>query len=57
MVFLVRGNQRGYKKLLVGMGKTVHVDKVPIQTKFEMAENGSSVQDDAFKKLGELNVL
>ena len=45
----------GYKKLLVGEDKTVCVDKVPTQS--EMAELGSSVQDEAVKKLGELNVL
>ena len=44
-------------RLLVGEGKTVGVDKVPTQTEFEAAENGSSVQDEAVKKLGELNVL
>ncbi len=43
-------NRRGYKKLLVGGGKTVGVDKVPTQTKFEAAEHGSSVQDEAVKK-------
>jgi len=55
--FLARGNRRGYKKLLVGEGKTVGVDKVPTQTEFEAAEHGSSVQDEAVKKLGKLNVL
>ena len=40
---LAHGNQRGYKKLLVGEGKTVDVDKVPIQSEYEMAELGSSV--------------
>ena len=54
--FLAHGSLRGYKKLLVGEGKTVGVDKVPTQTEFEMAEHGSSVQDEAVRKLGELNV-
>ncbi len=54
---MARGNRRGYKKLLVGEGKTIGVDKVPTQTEFEAAENGSSDQDEAVKKLGELNVL
>ena len=30
--FLTHGNQRGYKKLLVGEGKTICVDKVPTQS-------------------------
>ncbi len=49
--FFAHGNRRGYKKLLVGDGKTVGVDKVPTQTKFEKAEHGSFVQDEAVKKL------
>ena len=49
---LACGNRRGYKKLLVGEGKTIGVDKVPTQTEFEAAEHGSSVQDEAVKKLG-----
>ncbi len=40
-----------------GEGKTNNFDKVPTQTEFEIAEHGSSVQDEAIKKLGELNVL
>ncbi len=36
--FLTCGNRRGYKKLLVGEGKTVGVDKVPTKTEFEEAE-------------------
>ncbi len=41
--FLAHGNQRGYKNLLVCEGKIVDVDKLPIETEFEMAEHGSSV--------------
>ncbi len=48
---------RSYKNLLVGKSKTVVVYKVPPQTKFEMAAQGSSVEDRAVKKLGWLNVL
>ena len=55
--FLARENRRGYKKLLVGEGKTVGVDKVATKTEFEEAKHGSSVQDEAVKKLGDLNVL
>ncbi len=55
--FLAHKNRRGYKKLLAGEGKTGGVDKMPTKTKFEEAEHGSSVQDEAVKKLGELNVL
>ncbi len=55
--FLARGNRRGYKKLLIGEGKTVGVDKVPTQTEFEEAEHGSSVQREAVKKLGKSNVV
>ncbi len=51
------GIRRGEKKLLVGEGKTVGVDKVPTKTEFDEAEHGSSVQDEAVKKLGDLNVL
>ena len=54
--FLAHGCQRGYKMLLVGEGKTVGVDKVPTESEYEMAEQ-SSVQDDAVKNLGKLNVL
>ncbi len=39
--FLAHGNRRGYKKLLVGEGKTVGVDKVPTKAEFEDAECGS----------------
>ncbi len=46
----------GYKKRLVGEGKTVGVDKVTTQTKFEKAEHSSSVQNETVKKLGDLNV-
>ncbi len=45
VMFLAHRSQRGYKKLFVGEGKTVGVDKVPTQTEFEMAEQGSSVWD------------
>ncbi len=55
--FLAHGNRRGYKKLLVTKGKTVCVDKLPNQTEFEKAEHGSSVQDEAIKKLCKLNML
>ncbi len=55
--FYANGNLRGYKKLLVDEGKTVSVEKMPTQTEFEKAEHGSSVQDEAVKKLGKLNVL
>ncbi len=55
--FLASGNRRGYKKRLVGEGKTVGVDKVTTQTKFEKAEHSSSVQNETVKKLGDLNVL
>ncbi len=48
--FLDCGTRRGYKKLLVGEGKRVGVDKVPTKTEFEAAEHGSSVQDEAVKK-------
>ena len=57
MKFLACGNLRCYKKLLVGEDKTVGVDKVPTQSEDEMAELRSSVQDEAVKKLGKLNVL
>ncbi len=43
--FLAHGNKRGSKKSLVGEGKTISVDKVPIKTEFEKAEHGSSVPD------------
>ncbi len=56
VVLLVQKNRRFYKKLLVGEGKTIGFDKVPTKTKFEEAEHGQSVQDEAFQKLGELNV-
>ncbi len=55
--FMASGNRRGYKNLLVGQCKTVGVDKVPTETKFEEAEHGSSVQDEAVKKLSDLNML
>ncbi len=55
--FLAGGNRRGYKKLLVGEGKTVGVDKVPTKTECEAAEHASSVHFEAVKKLGDLNVL
>ncbi len=54
---MASGNRRGYKKLLVDEGKTVDVDNVPTKTEYEEAENGSSDQDEAVKKLGDLNVL
>ncbi len=41
--FLAHGNRRSYKKLLVSKGKTVGVDKVPTQTKFEEAVHGHKV--------------
>ena len=41
--FLAHGNRSGYKKLLVGEGKTVSVDKVPTQFEYEMADLESSV--------------
>ncbi len=43
-MFLVNGNQRGYKKLLVGEDKTVGVDQWPSQPEFEMAKHCSSIQ-------------
>ncbi len=55
--FLDHGNRRVNKKLLVGEGKTVCDEKVPTKTKFEEAEHGPSVPDEAVKKLGDLNVL
>ena len=55
--FLACGDRRGYKKLLIGEGKTVGVDKVPTQTEYEMAALGTSIEDKAVTKLGELNVL
>lgn len=48
---------KGYKKFLVGQGKTVSVDKVFTQTEFAMTELGLSVWDEAFKKLGDLMCL
>ncbi len=48
------GNCRDYKNLLVGEGKTICVDKVPSHTEFQIADHGSSVQDEAVKKLGDL---
>ncbi len=56
-MFLAHGSRRGYKKLLVGEGKILGVDKVPTKTKFEEAEHGSSVQAETVKKLGEFNLL
>ncbi len=47
----------GYLKLFIGEGKTVGVDKMPTQTEFEIAEHGSSVKDEAIKKLVKLNVI
>ncbi len=35
--FLAHRNRTSYKKLLVGEGKTVGVDKVPTKTEFEEA--------------------
>ncbi len=55
--FLTCGNRRGYKKLLVGEGKTLGVDNMPSKTEFEDSEHGSSVQAEAVEKLGDLNVL
>ncbi len=42
---------------MVGEGKTIGVDKVPIKTKYEEAEHSPSVQDEALEKIGNLNVL
>ncbi len=42
---------------MVGEGKTVGVDKVSTKTEIEEAEHGSSVQNEAVKKLGKLNLL
>ncbi len=55
--FLACGNRRGNKKLLVGEGNTVGIDKVPNKSKFEEAEHGSSVEVEAVKKLCDVNVL
>ncbi len=55
--FLAHGNWRGYKKLLVGEGKTFGVSKMSTQNELEMAEHGLSVQDKAVKKCGKLYVL
>ncbi len=44
-------------KLFIGEGKTVGVDKMPTQTEFEIAEHGSSIKDEAIKKLVKLNVI
>ena len=54
---MAHGNRRGYKKLLVEEGKTVGVDKMPTQTEYEMVILGTSFEDKAVTKLGELNVL
>ena len=54
---MAHGNRRGYKKLLVEEGKTVGVDKMPTQTEYENAALGTSIEDMAVTKLGELNVL
>ncbi len=56
MKFLAGGNWRSYKKFLVGKGKIVGVEIVPTQ-KFEMAEHGSSFQDEAVKNLGKFKML
>ena len=49
---MAHGNRRGYKKLLVGEGKTIGVDKVPTQTEYEMAALWTSIEDKAVTKLG-----
>ncbi len=41
---------------MFGEDKTASDDKVPTRTEIEDAEHGSSVQDEAIKKLGDVNV-
>ena len=40
MKFLANGNWRGYKKLFIGEGKIVGVNKVPTKSEYEKAELG-----------------
>ena len=54
---LSQGKWKGYKKLWVGNGFTVGVDKIPMQSEFERALEGSTDLDKKVVKLGELNKL
>ena len=56
-IFLSQGKWKGYKKLLVGNGSKVGVDKIPTQSEFERALEGSTDLDKEIVQLDELNEL
>ena len=49
--------RKGYKKILVGEGCIVVVDKVPLPEEFEEAQKGDTDLDKKVAKLDELNEL
>ena len=55
--FLSHGKWKGYKKLLVSIGTTPGVNKIPTQEEFENALEGNEDLNKKIVKLGELNEL
>ena len=53
--FLLHGNWKGYKKLLVSTDTTPGVDKIPTQDGYECVLEGNEDFDKKIVKLSELN--